>query len=179
MKRKHGFDPRLNVELNDRANEVFRLSLRRAGLRCPKWARSDVFIPEFFRIYKRAQVKTHFQRQGERWHVDHIVPLKGEKVCGLHVPWNLHVIPATVNIAKRTMIVTEWLNRDVNSEHREREKQQREKRERQREDRRAYKEKIMNQVRSRDYQFQLELADRLATKGTDYERQFRFVTDGL
>lgn len=66
-----------------------------AKLARPKWANS-FFIEEAYRL---AQQRT--QMFGTRWEVDHIFPINGKDVCGLHVETNLQVIPRTVNASKQ------------------------------------------------------------------------------
>jgi hypothetical protein len=62
--------------------------------RKPRWIK-DVFEDEIKVWYKRAKVLKHFT--GQLWEVDHIVPLNGKKVSGLHVPWNLQLLTKKQN----------------------------------------------------------------------------------
>jgi hypothetical protein len=63
----------------------------------PKWL-SRKQKSEIRQIYQIAITMT--QTTGEQYVVDHIVPLRGEEVCGLHVPWNLRVITQEENLRK-------------------------------------------------------------------------------
>lgn len=67
---------------------------RRRGGRAA-WANS-FFMNEIYDLCSRRNRVTNI-----RWHVDHIVPLKSNIVCGLHVENNLRVVPASVNTSKQ------------------------------------------------------------------------------
>ena len=54
-------------------------------------------------LYKIAITMT--KTTGEQYVVDHIVPLRSEVVCGLHVPWNLRVIPRQENLLKSNKLI--------------------------------------------------------------------------
>lgn len=53
-----------------------------------------------------AKAKELEKQTGIKHHVDHVYPLKHKLCCGLHVPWNLEVVPAADNLRKYNKLPT-------------------------------------------------------------------------
>lgn len=95
-----------NWRLSNLDRDAAKTARRRASKlkATPPWLRKQDFeeIKELYEIAKAFKLYT-----GEEYHVDHIIPLQGENVCGLHVPWNLQVIPAKENLNKSNKLIEE------------------------------------------------------------------------
>ena len=69
--------------------------------RTPAWlTEDDIWMMR--EAYKLAKLRT--QMFGFSWHVDHVLPLQGATVSGLHVPVNLQVIPWLDNVRKHNRV---------------------------------------------------------------------------
>lgn len=90
----------------DRRKEVslYHANKRRAAKlqRTPQWADEDAIRSIYDECAKTSK------RTGIKHHVDHVVPLNGKNVCGLHVASNLQIIPAIENLRKRNKWVDEF-----------------------------------------------------------------------
>lgn len=75
---------------------------RKHRLATPKWLTREQ-KGQIRELYKIAITMT--KTTGEQYVVDHIVPLRSEFVCGLHVPWNLRVIPRQENLLKSNKLI--------------------------------------------------------------------------
>ena len=80
----------------NRHKKAYETRLRDAGKakRTPKWADLEAIL----QIYAEAKELAEFT--GVEWHVDHVIPLQGKLVSGLHVRENLQLLPAIDNIRK-------------------------------------------------------------------------------
>lgn len=86
-------------------------ALRRAGPAAPPWLDEEHKLV-IERIYAEAEQRSVWT--GIPFEVDHWIPLKGRcpttdkrNVCGLHVYWNLRVIPKVVNREKSDTFVSD------------------------------------------------------------------------
>jgi len=90
----------LRWQRENRARYNANMASRRARVRSaqPEWADKQ----EIAKIYSQAKLAEAVT--GLKYHVDHIIPLQGKNVCGLHVPWNLQILEATDNLVKGNRI---------------------------------------------------------------------------
>lgn len=72
----------------------------RVGQATPGWANKDAILA----VYELAARMT--RETGVPHQVDHIVPLKGRNMCGLHVENNLQVLTKAANVSKGNRFAT-------------------------------------------------------------------------
>lgn len=75
---------------------------RRARHATPKWL-TEAHKAQIRAMYLAARKLT--KDTGIKHVVDHIIPLRSEHVCGLHVPWNLQILTHKENCAKGNKLV--------------------------------------------------------------------------
>jgi len=80
---------------------------RYVASRANRRARQEEATPSWLTAIHKAQIQEMFEiakaketQTGKKYHVDHIIPINGGDVSGLHVPWNLQLLTATENLSK-------------------------------------------------------------------------------
>ena len=110
-------------KMNSKARELFIKKYIASGRRqevCRKYAQSDKgkkcnnhntalrhsrklrAVPKWANLEK---IKEIYKNCPKGYHVDHVIPLQGKNVCGLHVENNLKAILATLNMAKGNRLI--------------------------------------------------------------------------
>lgn len=82
---------------NERYNSLAAKRRAQKGNATPSWLTPE-HHGQMLKFYEEAARLT--RETGVIHHVDHIVPLQGRNICGLHVPWNLRVITMAENCSK-------------------------------------------------------------------------------
>ena len=81
---------------NNRAHYIQKAEVRSGRLRIQSLTACD--LTEITAVYDKARTLT--EETGVPHEVDHIVPLQGVNISGLHVPWNLQVLTREENRKK-------------------------------------------------------------------------------
>lgn len=111
-RKRESYNPEVAKE---RYSKYRQENLHKERSRCTEYRKAN---PEYFKlsskarnrrlklatVFKSKEVKEAlweiYKNCPEGYHVDHIEPLHGKDVCGLHAPWNLQYLPAAENIRK-------------------------------------------------------------------------------
>lgn len=99
---KNQYKARYKSANPDLYKELVSVRRRRFRLATPRWLTAEQKME--IRLKYRLAIELS-RRTGIRHAVDHIVPIQGEEVCGLHVPWNLEVITQEENLKKSNKLV--------------------------------------------------------------------------
>jgi hypothetical protein len=83
----------------NKANQLSRVKFRKNSLlnRTPIWLTCAQKEEINYMYWLAKDLKAV---SGEDYHVDHIIPLNGKTVSGLHTPDNLQILPAKLNLSK-------------------------------------------------------------------------------
>ena len=76
---------------------------KEANRRAKKEQRTPIWFDEFdeFVMQQAAELATIREKViGGKWHIDHVIPLYGKVVSGLHVAANFEVVPQKYNVRK-------------------------------------------------------------------------------
>jgi len=99
------------VSRRSRLKNKARVNANKAFYRASKRNRTPVWLTEFDKLKIRClySIAAMLSRENkEEWHVDHIIPLNGKNVSGLHVPNNLWFIKGEENRLKNNKYEVEY-----------------------------------------------------------------------
>lgn len=106
--RRHGDPTFINPKCNRDGNY-----LKRARANTARWKKDNKITYNAYLAARKSRIKQATPKwlnlkeieeiygcRPPGFHVDHIVPINGKNVCGLHVPWNLQYLLAIDNLKK-------------------------------------------------------------------------------
>ena len=95
--KKRAYTNKWTKENPERKQAAVNARRRRYRQATPKWLTAEHKAEIRAKYLKAQELK---KQTGQLYEVDHIEPILGDNVCGLHVPWNLRVILKEENLKK-------------------------------------------------------------------------------